>query len=81
TRIGRGALAYFCLDIETLEARRRPLCRPCLDWSERRAHLGGALGAALLDEILARRWARRVKNSRAIAFTPAGERGLAALIG
>jgi DNA-binding transcriptional ArsR family regulator len=64
------------IDIETLAGLRRPLCRPCLDWSERRHHLGGGLGAAILDRIFALRWARRELDSRAVVFSPSGERAL-----
>jgi DNA-binding transcriptional ArsR family regulator len=48
-------------------------CRPCLDWGERRHHLGGALGTALLDRLYALRWARRAADSRVVVFTPRGE--------
>lgn len=57
-----------------LAQARRPLCRACLDWSERRSHLAGGLGAALLRHILAQKWARRGRESRALLFTPAGEK-------
>ena len=50
---------------------RRPVCKACLDWSERRNHLGGALGAALLKNFIARGWARRAEG-RVIAFSPSG---------
>ena len=53
-------LAFFDgigIDMATLRSARRPLCRLCLDWSERRSHLGGALGAAILDHIVAAGWA------------------------
>ena len=56
-----------------LRAGRRPLCRACLDWSERRTHLAGALGAAILDRLFAWRIARRVRGSRAIILSPRGE--------
>ena len=52
---------------------RRPVCRPCLDWSERRHHLAGSAGAAFLDRIQQLGWARRQKDSRVVAFTPRGE--------
>lgn len=52
---------------------RRPVCRPCLDWSERRHHLAGSAGAAFLDRIQALGWARRVKGTRVVSFTPRGE--------
>ena len=53
-------------------------CRPCLDWGERRHHLGGALGAALLARFYELRWARRAKDSRVVVFTPKGEQSLRA---
>ena len=59
---------------------RRVLCRPCLDWGERRHHLAGALGAALMQHCFDLRWARRVANSRVVAFTPLGERELRRMI-
>ena len=59
--------------LEELRAGRRPLCRACLDWSERRTHLAGALGAAILDRLFAWRIARRVRGSRAIILAPRGE--------
>jgi len=54
---------------------RRMLCRPCLDWSERRPHLAGAVGAALLDHYLDKAWVRRLKGTRAVEITPKGQRG------
>jgi hypothetical protein len=59
---------------ETSANSRRVLCRPCLDWGERRHHLAGALGAALMQHCFTLRWARRVASSRVVAFTPQGER-------
>ena len=53
-------------------------CRPCLDWGERRHHLGGALGAALLARFYELRWAQRAKDSRVVVFTPAAEQNLRA---
>lgn len=61
------------VDLEALGATRRRLCRPCLDWSERRTHLAGALGAALLERLLALRYARRVRDSRVVVLSPRGE--------
>ncbi len=54
---------------------RRPLCRTCLDWSERRPHLGGRLGAALLDRLFALAWVARIPDSRAVAVTSTGRQG------
>jgi len=62
------------VDLGALRARRRPLVRSCLDWSERRNHLAGALGAAILDRLFAIRAARRVAGSRAVLLSPRGER-------
>ncbi|HVX99762.1 MAG TPA: helix-turn-helix transcriptional regulator [Pseudorhodoplanes sp.] len=53
---------------------RRVLCRPCLDWSERRPHLAGALGAALCSHSLRNGWIRRLPGTRAVAVTPKGTR-------
>jgi DNA-binding transcriptional ArsR family regulator len=58
---------------EALPNSRRVLCRPCLDWGERRHHLAGALGAALMQRCFELRWAKRVANSRVVAFTRQGE--------
>lgn len=62
------------IDVPALAKQRRPLTRTCLDWSERRDHLAGALGAAILQRILALRWARRESGSRALIFSGAGEK-------
>ncbi|MEZ5669347.1 MAG: metalloregulator ArsR/SmtB family transcription factor [Alphaproteobacteria bacterium] len=71
---GRAFVAGLGIDLARLERGRRPLCRPCLDWSARRTHLAGSLGAALLAHIEAQGWARRRAGSRVVAFTPDGER-------
>lgn len=67
------------IDVSVLAGQRRAFCRPCLDWGERRHHLGGALGAALLKRIDDLGWARRSIDSRVIAFTAPGERAFRAL--
>lgn len=69
---GRAFFQAEGIDMETLEKARRPLCRTCLDWSERRFHLGGALGKAILDLALQRGWARRAAASRTLSVTPPG---------
>ena len=51
----------------------RILCRPCLDWSERRPHIAGAIGAALCAHSFAEDWTRRVNGTRAVTITPKGE--------
>lgn len=58
---------------------RRPLVRTCIDWTERRPHLGGSLGAALADHLFEQCWAERSTEDRAVALTPAGSAGLRAL--
>jgi len=55
---------------------KRPLCRTCLDWSERRPHLAGRLGAAIFDRMVERRWVRRKLGSRALDVTVEGQKGL-----
>jgi len=69
-----GAKWFNSHGLSTDLSSRRVLCRPCLDWGERRHHLAGALGAALMQHCFTLRWARRVANSRVVAFTPHGER-------
>jgi DNA-binding transcriptional ArsR family regulator len=73
TAAGEAWCERLGIDLLALRRRRRPLCRTCLDWSERRAHLAGALGAALLDRLFALRYARRVDDGRALALSPRGE--------
>ena len=72
TRSGEDFLADFGVDLAGASHSRRPLCKTCLDWSQRRSHLAGAVGAALLTQIYDRKWAVRDKVSRAVLFTPQG---------
>lgn len=81
TESGRSFVAEFGIDLEGLEKSRRPLCRSCLDWSARRTHLAGSLGAAFLDRFQELGWARRQTGTRVIAFTPPGERAFGNLLG
>lgn len=74
TPSGEATMAAQGFDLAALKRQRRPLCRGCLDWSERRTHLAGALGAALLAQFLDKGEARRVEGSRVIQFSPEGER-------
>lgn len=76
TTAGRKFFAGLGIDTDALARGRRPICRRCLDWSERRSHLGGALGAELLGWIIAQRWAKRAEG-RVVAFTPTGSRAFA----
>jgi DNA-binding transcriptional ArsR family regulator len=81
TAAGAAEMTDFGIELETLRARRRPLCRACLDWSVRRSHLAGALGAAVLVRVFELGWARRLEGSRIVAFTPPGERAFAQRFG
>jgi DNA-binding transcriptional ArsR family regulator len=78
TPSGEQFFATMGIDVAALVRSRRPLCRACLDWSVRRHHLAGSLGAALLDRYFALGWARRAKGSRIVQFLPAGEKALRA---
>jgi len=73
---GNKALAALGIDIEATRALRRRFACACLDWSERRPHLGGALGAALLKVALKRKWVIQDLDSRALGVTSFGRREL-----
>jgi DNA-binding transcriptional ArsR family regulator len=81
TPAGEQRLAAFGVDVDAALRARRATARACLDWSERRPHLGGALGAALLGELLRRRWLVRARQPRVLAVTTAGREGLADAFG
>lgn len=66
----------FGINLEDLKKQRRLFLKPCLDWSERKNHIAGSLGASLLDKMLADDWLRRTKDSRAIQITGKGEKEL-----
>lgn len=78
---GRDAFTAFGVEVAALEGQRRPLCRRCLDWSVRRDHLAGALGARVLGRLLELGWAVRQPGSRVVAFTPRGHAGFEATFG
>jgi DNA-binding transcriptional ArsR family regulator len=80
TADGRGFFDGLGVDVAALERGRRPVCRTCLDWSERKSHLAGALGAAVLDHVCDRGWAKRAEG-RVMAFTTAGGRAFDAVFG
>jgi hypothetical protein len=81
TESGAAFLAEFGLDLAAAHERRRAFCRPCLDWTERRPHLAGAVGAALARRCFDLRWVERLRDSRALVITVAGRQGLAELFG
>jgi DNA-binding transcriptional ArsR family regulator len=81
TAEGQKVFGQLGIDVNALDGRRRVLCRACLDWSERRYHLAGALGASLLAQVISLGWAKRDKDSRVVTFTSAGEGALVKLLG
>jgi DNA-binding transcriptional ArsR family regulator len=74
TEKGRQFLIDRGIDIEAIERKSRPLCRTCVDWSERLHHLGGAIGAAVLARALEKKWAVRAPRSRVVRFSALGEK-------
>ncbi|MED2970741.1 winged helix-turn-helix domain-containing protein [Fictibacillus sp. B-59209] len=66
----------LAIDLETISKKRRSFSHRCLDWSERRHHLAGALGNALLEQLLERGWIERVPQHRAVKVTEEGKKGL-----
>jgi hypothetical protein len=64
------------IDVASIASSRRAFARRCLDWTERRPHLAGALGAAVLDRFVAMKWAART-DSRTVRITTKGAAGLA----
>jgi hypothetical protein len=75
TREGTRFLTEFGIDLSTLRSARRHFCRVCLDWTERRPHIAGAVGAALTNRYFDLGWAERMAHSRAVIVTPLGKRG------
>ena len=83
TQDGEAFLGALGVKLDMAKARAvqhgghgRIFCRPCLDWSERRLHVAGAVGAALCECCFALGWVRRTGGTRAISVTPVGRRGL-----
>jgi DNA-binding transcriptional ArsR family regulator len=77
TPSGAEALAGWGVDVAAVRAQRRSFARPCLDWTERRAHLAGGLGAAITSGLLDLAWfVRRSADSRALRVTETGRAGL-----
>lgn len=75
----RRRLLDYGIDLQTASGTR-PLCRRCLDWTERRPHLGGALGAALLRLMITENWVARDAGTRTVRFSADGRAHLAALV-
>jgi DNA-binding transcriptional ArsR family regulator len=81
TADGSRGLAGLSIDVGVMSALRRRLAYGCLDWSERRCHLGGALGAALLEIALKRRWVTRDLDGRGLSISGAGRRDMLKVFG
>jgi DNA-binding transcriptional ArsR family regulator len=75
TEVGTAFLGRLGVDLSVARAKRRVFCRPCVDWTERRPHIGGAVGAALATRCFELGWIERVRDSRALTITAAGRRG------
>ncbi|MES2939679.1 MAG: helix-turn-helix domain-containing protein [Pseudomonadota bacterium] len=78
---GERGLAALEVDVDGMRKRRRRFACACLDWSERRPHLGGAAGAALLETVLRLKWANKDLDGRGLRFTPRGREALARRFG
>ena len=77
TPAGMEFFGKLGVDLSSARNKRRVFCRPCLDWTERRSHIGGAVGAALAERLIELKWIERARDSRALTITPVGRRGLA----
>lgn len=81
TQGGTKAFESLGIDVQATRVLRRRFAYACVDWSERRPHIGGAVGAALLNVALKRKWVIQDLDSRALAITNAGRRELRARFG
>ncbi|MFI5132033.1 MAG: ArsR/SmtB family transcription factor [Chitinophagales bacterium] len=73
SKAGNDQFENIGIDISAVQKLHRKFAYPCLDWSERNHHLGGALGAALLQSMIRNNWIRRVKHTREILITAKGK--------
>lgn len=81
TPAGKQLLHTLDIDADLLRGLRRSFAYKCLDWTERHYHIGGALGAALLSRFVEMNWLARVRQTRALRLTHAGERGFERVFG
>jgi DNA-binding transcriptional ArsR family regulator len=79
TPTGERFLAELGVDLPKARRTKRHYCRACIDWTERRHHISGAVGAALAEAFLDRRLVERISDSRALSVTPLGRKALAAM--
>ncbi len=75
TTAGRRFLTKFGIELPTPRSRRRHACRLCLDWTERRSHIAGAVGAALTRRYFDLGWMERMNHGHAVVVTRSGRRG------
>ncbi len=78
---GREVFAELGIDVDRLQSERRRFARACMDWTERRPHLAGSLGAHVLNILVCKRWVTRNTNDRALRVTPDGARELRRRLG
>jgi DNA-binding transcriptional ArsR family regulator len=78
---GETVFAALGIDVEATRNQRRRFAYACVDWSERRPHVGGAVGAALLNVALKRRWVIQDVDSRALSVTKVGRREMLTRLG
>jgi DNA-binding transcriptional ArsR family regulator len=81
TRAGEKYLSDFGVQLDDLRRGRRTFCRPCLDWSERRPHLAGALGTGLAARCFELGWIAHIRDSRALKISAKGEKGFSDVFG
>jgi len=81
TNAGEMFFGELGIDIAAARSGKRAFCRPCIDWSERRPHLAGAVGAALADHLFALNWIARVRDKRVVTITPKGRLQLTRVFG
>jgi hypothetical protein len=81
TTAGTRFFTEFGIELPTRRSTRRHFCRLCLDWTERRPHIAGAVGAALTTRYFDLGWMQRMRRSHAVVVTPSGRRGLRQILG
>lgn len=81
SKVGVKWFTEFDISVDDLKKQRRAFARKCLDWSERRYHLSGSLGASLLQKMTEMKWLRRLKDTRRVSITVVGQEKLYKLLG
>lgn len=81
TRSGEALFEALDIDVEAARSKRRNFARACVDWTERRPHLAGSLGASILERFLASGWVARHTQDRSLIVTPKGRSEIAACLG